>query len=113
MPTHRVRDYAGKQYTQGAGLVYLISTTHTYPAWVTDLVDERVRIHEQDQLPMKADFLVHRSALTTTKERAAAKLQAMNVVLPEGADWLREKIAGRTAAGINVVIVVYRQQDIY
>lgn len=108
----RQRDFPGKRWPPGRGVVHLHSTRKTFPPIVTDLVNEQTQIVEHELLPGSAHFLVTRAALSVRIYRTAARFRALPVVLPEAAEWLRARIQHFTEAGLNVVIVIYSPSDL-
>lgn len=113
----RQRDYRGKVYDPSRGVVHVFTTLKYLPAWLTDTVDERTRIEHHHGNPppgSSADWLVGTGALSSTFERRAGRLLAIPVVMPEAADWLRNKIRTTTeAGGRDVVIVIHSPSDVY
>jgi uncharacterized Fe-S cluster protein YjdI len=67
------------------------------PKDVRDCIDQRLDlVHIQGDpwaWPAHCDFYVVRSALNWQSEKAAAAMGAQIVVLPEGADYLRQKVS--------------------
>ncbi len=108
----RTRDYAGKRYDEHRGVVHVYATDGRYPALLLDLVDEQTRVEQHNTMPERADYLVIAGgSLSVQRERMAARLLSLPVVLPAAGEWLRDKIAQRTNGGNDIHLVVYRAAD--
>ncbi len=108
----RTRDYAGKRYDEHRGVVHIYATDGRYPAQLLDLVDEQTRVEQHHAMPDRADYLVIAGGtLSATRERMAARLLSLPVVLPAANEWLRNKLVQITNGGNDVHLVVYRAAD--
>lgn len=76
--------------------VYVFATgLKSIPKDIREVVDGRIRIqHINDPraYPGHMDFYVQHAGLTAKAERAAAMMHAQIVVMPEGANWLANRI---------------------
>lgn len=79
------------------------------PAWLLCLIDERVPLrveHDRDRW-LATDFVVFNTGgLTVRRERLAARLGALPVILPAAADWLAVEIPKRLAQGTDVAVFI-------
>jgi len=65
------------------------------------ILDNRIDVRSLQSVPpgWECDYYVTTAGLTSGTERAAARMGATVVVLPEAADWLAERVAALAFAG--------------
>jgi hypothetical protein len=94
-------------HSQNQSLRSYIRETYKSPKTVvvehcTDITKERKGVNAVQEggivltLPKRADLVVTKSALNSKTEWLAARLGAMPLVLPEGGDYLRQRLSRRS-----------------
>jgi hypothetical protein len=66
------------------------------------LIDNRIEVKGLSSVPpgWECDYYVTTAGLTSGTERAAARMGATVVVLPEAGDWLAERVAAMAFSGV-------------
>jgi hypothetical protein len=84
-------------------LVYLFHARTTLPRNIRDAlleIDARI-VHVRDpwQWPRRSDLYVQQTALTNASRVAAAVIDAQQIVMPQGADYLARRVSELLAGG--------------
>lgn len=86
------------------GTVHLFTRTRGVPRARLNLDDRFPVDHIRDRTawPVHCDYYITFTGLTVTTERAAARMSALVVVLPEAMDWFHGKLLVALASGRDV-----------